>query len=202
MSDIDRVLAFWIEPKPDTEEAMQAKFRFWFSGGDQIDRDIHDKFGPLVERARAGELDDWAATPRGALALIILIDQFSRNLYRGRPESFSADGKALELARAGFDSGKFSDFDAIDLMFASLPFCHAEDLESQKRSVALSQRAALKAPPATKKLMVGGVEFARKHLDVIARFGRFPHRNAQLGRSATPEEAEYLEFSKFAGQWL
>jgi uncharacterized protein (DUF924 family) len=196
------VLSFWFEPKPTTEEETRTKMRLWFMGGDAVDREIQEKFGTLVEQARSGELDAWAQTPRGALALIILIDQFSRNLYRGRAEAFSADGKALALARAGFDSGSFDTLDVIEQLFAALPFTHHEDLESQKRAVALAQRVALRAEPIYKGFLANGIDISRKHLDVIARFGRFPHRNAALGRQSTPEEQEYLEYLEFAGQWL
>ena len=202
MSEIERVLSFWFEPKPDSAEALGKRFGYWFSGGEATDREIREKFGSLVEQARGGELDAWAETPRGALALILLIDQFSRNLYRGRPEAFSADAKAVALTREGYDSGRFAEFDAFQHLFAGMPFSHAEDLELQKRAVAHAERTAMLATPACKGPMLGSVDFARKHLDVIARFGRFPHRNATLGRASTPAEAAYLEYSKFAGTWL
>jgi uncharacterized protein (DUF924 family) len=202
LDEIESVLSFWFEPKPTTEAETGARMRFWFMGSEAVDHDIRERFSALVERARAGELDSWAESARGTLALIILIDQFSRNLYRGQKEAFSADGKALDLARAGFDSGRFDDFDVLYRIFAALPFCHAENLESQKRSVAMAQRDALVAEPVYKPLFVQGVDISRKHLDVIARFGRFPHRNAVLGRPSTAEELEYLEYLKFAGQWL
>jgi uncharacterized protein (DUF924 family) len=202
MSEMERVLAFWFEPKPETEEAMGAKGRAWFMGGPEMDAAIGEKFAALVAAARAGELDAWSETPRGTLALIILIDQFSRNLYRGKPDAFSADGKALALARAGYDTGRFAEFDALEHLFAGMPFSHSENLEDQRRAVALTERAAIACKPPWRGFFLGGVEFARKHLDVIARFGRFPHRNAVLGRATTAGEAAYLEFCKFAGTWL
>ena len=202
MTEIERVLAYWFEPKPETEEALGSRFRRWFMGGEAIDGEVRERFGDLVEQARSGKLDAWAETPRGALALIVLIDQFSRNLYRNSPEAFSADARALALARAGYESGRFAELDAFEHLFAGMPFSHAEDLELQKRAVAHAERTAMLANPACKGAFIGSVEFARKHLDVIARFGRFPHRNATLGRASTPEEIAYLEYSKFAGTWL
>jgi uncharacterized protein (DUF924 family) len=202
MTEVESVLAFWFEPRPDTEEQLNVKMRQWFMGGETLDRQIRGQFGPLVERARRGELDAWSETPHGTLALIILLDQFSRNLYRGSAEAFSADAKALELTRNGADAGRFATFDALELLFACMPFTHAEDLESQKRGAIGAQRVALSVKPEWKKAFLGSVDFARKHLDVIARFGRFPHRNAALGRASTPEELEYLEYCKFAGTWL
>lgn len=201
-ADIERVYSFWFEPKPDTAELLGQRMRYWFSGGPDVDTEIRERFGALVEAARAGQLDTWAETPRGALALIVLIDQFSRNVYRGSPDAFSADARAVELARAGYDSGRFAVFEPFEHLFAGMPFSHAEDLGLQKRAVAHAERTAILAGPACKGPFSGSVDFARKHLDVIARFGRFPHRNATLGRVSTPEEAAYLEYSKFAGTWL
>jgi uncharacterized protein (DUF924 family) len=202
MSGIDEVLQYWLEPKPRTAEEAQACGRRWFAGGADQDREIREKFGELVEQARAGRLDDWARTTRGRLALIVLLDQFSRNLYRNQPEAFAKDSVALELARGGLESGDFGDLDSVELLFAYLPFSHAEDLGLQRVAVAYAQKAALRAPPEWREMMMGAVDFARKHLDVIARFGRFPHRNATLGRSTTEEEQEYLDYLRSIGQWL
>jgi uncharacterized protein (DUF924 family) len=202
MNDIDRILEFWLEPKPRTVEETAARWRYWFTSSDSVDRDIRERFGALVEKARRGELEAWTATPRGTLALLILIDQFSRNLYRGTPDAFSADERALAIARAGFASNRFSEFDVIDNLFAALPFRHAENVEAQRVALDIAQRDALRGTPALKQFLVDSVEYARKHYDVIARFGRFPHRNATLGRPTTTEETEYLAFLAFAGQWL
>lgn len=202
MSEIERVWQFWLEPKPQTEEERKARGALWFGGGPDTDRMIREQFSTLVHRARAGELDDWAATARGRLALIILIDQFSRNVYRGSPEAFSKDSVALELARDGFECELFAGFDSIEQLFAYLPFSHAEDLQWQRRAVWHAQKAALEARPELRAMMIGSVDFARKHLDVIARFGRFPHRNTVLGRETTPDEQQYLDYLRSAGQWL
>lgn len=202
MSDLDDVLAFWFSPEPTTNAEMDARSRMWFRGGPDVDASIRERFGRLVEDARAGRLDAWAETTRGALGLVILIDQFSRNLYRGDAASFSCDDKALALAREGYDTGRFATLGVLERTFAAMPFRHAEDLEAQKRGVALAVTDALAAEPHQKDFLVMAVDFARKHLDVIARFGRFPHRNETLGRASTPEEREYLAYLKFAGQWL
>jgi uncharacterized protein (DUF924 family) len=202
MSDIDDILGFWIEPKPTSEEEVAERGKLWFGGGPELDAKIRERFGALLERAKRGELDGWAKDARGRLALIILLDQFSRNVYRGTPEAFAQDEKALELARSAFDAGTYDRADAFDRLFASLPFSHAEDLEAQKRAVRISVQSFRAAPPHCKKFLAGATDFARKHIDVIARFGRFPHRNATLGRASTEEELEYLAFLKEAGQWL
>jgi uncharacterized protein (DUF924 family) len=202
MDDIDRILAFWLEPKPVTEEDATERWRFWFTSSEAVDHDIRERFGPLVDEARRGELDAWTATPRGTLALVILIDQFSRNLFRGTPDAFSADPKALDIARAGYASNRFADFDVFENLFVALPFRHAEDTAQQRTALDIAQRDALRGKPAWQQFLVDSVDWARKHYDVIARFGRFPHRNSVLGRTTTADETEYLEYLKFTGQWL
>jgi uncharacterized protein (DUF924 family) len=202
MSDVDRVLSYWLEPKPVTEDELAQRGKIWFMGGKDVDREIDEKFRALVEAAERSELDSWAATGRGRLALVILLDQFTRNVHRGSPQAFASDAKAVALSASGYDAKLFDDFDAIDHMFLSLPFSHSENLEHQKRAVRHSVKYAIGARPEWKKMLRQGVDFARKHLDVIARFGRFPHRNAVLGRESTPEEKEYLEYLRDAAQWL
>jgi uncharacterized protein (DUF924 family) len=202
MTDIDRVWQFWLEPKPQTPEEIAARSKLWFGGNAEQDRQIRVQFGHLVEQARNGELTSWATTPRGRLALIILIDQFSRNVYRGNPQSYSSDAQALELAIDGYDGGAFAHLDSIEQMFAYLPFSHAEDLAMQKRAVNLAQHAALSSPEAWRSMLYGAVDYARRHLDVVARFGRFPHRNIVLGRVTTAEENAYLDYLRIADQWL
>lgn len=202
MQQIEDVLSYWFSPAPTTATEVEAKKQLWFYGGSAVDREIRERFATLVERACQGELDDWRSTTRGTLALIILLDQFTRNVYRGSAAAFSHDSNALELARAGFDSGRFDELDAFERMFAALPFRHAENVEDQKRGVALAVRDALGAPPLLKDFLIYSVDWARKHLDVIVRFGRFPHRNATLKRASTAEELEYIAYLAFAGQWL
>jgi uncharacterized protein (DUF924 family) len=199
---IERVLAFWLDPKPQTAAEAETRKAFWFSGNDAVDRDIRDKFGALVELAHAGQLSAWHETPRGTLAWMILVDQFSRNVFRGSPRAYAADAAALELARAGFASDRFAGFDTVDRMFLALPFRHAEDVDSQKRAVELAVADALAAPAHLLDFAVYSVDWARKHLDVIVRFGRFPHRNEVCGRTSTAAELEYLAYLKRAGQWL
>jgi uncharacterized protein (DUF924 family) len=206
VNEIGAILEFWIEPKPTTPSANDAAWQKWFfQTSPELDRTINERFGPLLERARRRELDAWRASPRGTLALIILIDQFSRNAYRGRAEAFAADAFGLELAREGYASGSFDGFDLVEHLFAAMPFRHAEDVAAQRMAVDLAQRHAIVAvttQPELQKTYVDNVEWARKHYDVVARFGRFPHRNATLGRQSTPEEAEYLAYLKAVGQWL
>jgi uncharacterized protein (DUF924 family) len=199
---IEDVLGFWLEPKPATEEATLARMRTWFNGGPAIDQEITVRFASLVERARRGELDAWTQTFRGTLALLILLDQFMRNIYRGAPTAYSADAKALAIANEGFACGAFDAADSLELMFLALPLTHAEDLDAQRRALVIAQRAVLFCAPAWRKSLTTAVDYARKHLDVIARFGRFPHRNPVLGRASTRDETEYLQYLRAVGQWL
>jgi uncharacterized protein (DUF924 family) len=196
--EVDSVHAFWFG-RSDVERKLKSKL--WFGGGPDIDADIRRTFGALVDRARAGELDSWSAEPKSSIAWLILVDQFSRNLFRNSPLAFSCDPKALQWARDGFARGTFDTLSSVEKMFATLPFEHAEDLEAQKEGVARAIRIALSDPAAFEQL-AGFIEWGRKHLDVIARFGRFPHRNTVLGRESTQDELDYLAFGKQAKQWL
>ncbi len=194
---MNEVLEFWFGSDPSQ---LEAKKKRWFGGGPALDEEIRTKFGALVEQAGKGELDHWHETTRGRLAWLILVDQFSRNLYRDRPEAFAHDLRAQQVAREGFDHGGFATLPLHERMFGILPFTHAEDLDSQRLACTLSVTNILEHPAA--KDLVVAFEWTRKHLDVIARFGRFPHRNKVLGRTSTPDEVAYLELLKLAGQWL
>ena len=172
------VIVFWREVGSDR----------WFKKDTAVDDEIRRRFLQLHEAAAAGRLDDWQQNPEGTLALLILLDQFPRNLFRGSPRAFETDEKARTIAsRAilnGFDSG-FGDMRT----FFYLPFMHSEDLADQERAIAL-YRAQGNAD---------GLKWAELHADVIRRFGRFPHRNAALGRTTTPEEQAFLDSGGFAG---
>jgi uncharacterized protein (DUF924 family) len=172
----------------------------WFAGGEDFDRAIRERFGTDIELARSGSLDAWAETARGRLALIILIDQFSRNVYRGTADAFSKDSLALELSLAGLDNGHYAQLSYFEQLFFVLPLEHAEDLVQQDRAVALYEAWAAALPGELQELGKSVLEFARMHRDVIARFGRFPTRNAALGRPSTPEEEAHVREAKAAGR--
>jgi uncharacterized protein (DUF924 family) len=201
-SRIDDILGFWLEPKPVTSEELEQRGRLWFGGGPELDRQIKERFGELVEQARRNEFGAWTNTLRGSLALTLLLDQFPRHVYRGTPAAFASDSQAVELVNEGFASGRFAEADCLERLFLTLPYSHAEDLGLQRLAVAHSVRTVLVSPPEWKQMLTSATDFARKHLDVVARFGRFPHRNDALGRAATAEEAEYLEYLRVVGQWL
>lgn len=178
------VLEFWFGARDGDEWGTLRKL--WFAGGPAVDDEIRSRFAALHAIALAGELDQWHASAEGCLALLLVLDQFSRNLHRGTAAAFSADAKALALARQGLERRFDAQVLAVQRWFYYLPFEHSENLDDQRRAVALF--SALPEEPSRAM----GVDYARKHLEVIEQFGRFPHRNAMLGRESTPEEARWL----------
>lgn len=184
---IDAILEFWFGPDlaaPVSDERRQR----WFRKNEAFDREIRERFGADVERAAQGELEDWVGTPRGRLALVLLLDQFTRNIYRGNARSFACDARAEQLSLEGVERGDDQALPALARAFLYMPFMHAENLELQNRGVALFEALA-REPNA------GGsfADFARLHRDIIQRFGHFPHRNRVLGRPSTEEETEFLK---------
>jgi uncharacterized protein (DUF924 family) len=160
----------------------------WFRKDERFDAEVRERFGALVEQAVAGGLREWDALgPHGTLARIIVLDQFTRNAYRGTPASFAGDPLALAAARTLADSGADRELPPFQRAFAYMPFEHAEDAGMQERAVALFTALANEHDGFADML-----DFAHRHRGVIARFGRFPHRNEILGRASTPEEIEFL----------
>ncbi len=195
MSSPEEVLSYWF-PDEDIFDADRETFgrqmQWWFQGGPEVDSEISERYGEVLEQARRGELDHWAQTPRGRLALIIVLDQFSRNVYRGSPLSYSQDEKALKLALEGIEAGMDRELSAMERIFFWLPLGHSEDLALHERSVLHAKEEAANAPPHLSAEAEFGISQARAAREVIARFGRHPHRNEILGRTSTPEELEYL----------
>jgi len=189
----DAVLEFWFGEPAHDEETQKRKVRRWFQGGEEMDHEIAERFGALHAQAARGELDDWAQTPRGRLALIIVFDQFTRNLHRGNQKAFAQDAKARKLAVEALDRGLDADLSLDERMFLQLPLGHSEDLELQNRAVAYVEMLAEQAPGALGGMWKINVSQARMHRDTVARFGRFPQRNAALARTSTGEEMEFLE---------
>ena len=178
------VLDFWFgAPRADASVAIDPR---WFGKDPAFDAQIRDRFGGLIDDACAGRLVAWADAPDSALASLIVLDQFTRNATRDTPKAFAGDDRALALARrivsAGWDLG----YGAVQRWFCYLPFEHSESLADQQRSVGLF--GTLAGDPEAG----GGLDWAIRHRDVIERFGRFPHRNAILGRASTAEEVAFL----------
>lgn len=184
------LLAFWFGPKP--RPGVPSVERPWFSADPAFDAALRARFGRLVEDAAAGSLDAWAASPRGRLALILLLDQLPRNLFRGEARAFATDPQALALALAGLAALHDRALAPIERFFFYLPLQHAEDLAAQARSVAMFEALANEATPELRASFEQGVVYAVRHRDLIARFGRFPHRNRALARAMTPAEERHL----------
>lgn len=180
-----QVLAFWF----GGDDAVD---RRWFNGGAAFDREIAERFGATIDAALRGELAGWAATPDDALALIVVLDQFTRNVGRGTPRAFAGDVRALALALELIERGDDRRLPPLRRWFAYLPLEHAEDLALQQRCVQLFEDLLADAG-AHHEAIAGALDYARRHRDVIARFGRFPHRNEILGRATMADEHAFLQ---------
>ena len=184
---LDEVLAFWFgDGKVD-----DATIKRWFVRDDAFDAQIRERFASLHAAMSAGKHLEWLDSPRGELATIIVLDQFSRNLFRDDARAFMNDGRALAIADACWFSGRAKTLTPFNRMFVLMPYQHSEDLSYQRTGVAEYEKLA--AEPDAPPQLVGALDFARRHLAIIERFGRFPHRNAALGRESTPEERAFLE---------
>jgi uncharacterized protein (DUF924 family) len=205
MGDPEAVLAFWFgdgRDQIDGVAALERRAATWFYASPELDGEIGERFGADLERARHGELDGWAEAPRGRLALILLLDQFSRNVFRGTPLAFGQDQAAQRLAAGGLDGEMDRGLPLHERMFFVLPLGHAEDRAMQDRHLLYVEHMVGEAAVGVRPFYERAHESAKRHHDVIARFGRFPTRNAALGRAPTPEEITYLEELKITGAYL
>ncbi|MBD0274912.1 MAG: DUF924 domain-containing protein [Acetobacteraceae bacterium] len=194
------VYDFWFPPGLDDADAAAHRrmFDWWFGGGSNA---ALPRFAPVLEAAKAGRLDHWRATPLGRVSLLIVLDQFPRGLFAGTPEAYASDLDALRIAEEGLRNGHY---DAVakpwEKTLFLLPLGHAEGpghRDRLERAVAMAEAIAAEAPEHLQPLYQFSAGQARRHLDVVSRFGRFPHRNPVLGRPSTPEEAAYLEKGDF-----
>lgn len=186
------IITFWFGSNADDAATARAQARLWWSKNPAADTEIGSRFAAVVHAAAFGRHDDWAATPQGRLALIILFDQFPRNMHRGSARAFAYDGLARRLALEGMAAGADRQLRPIERVFCYLPLEHSEDLSHQDQCVALYQALAAGVAPELRSTFTGYVDFAERHRAIIRRFGRFPHRNAALGRVSTAEETEFL----------
>jgi uncharacterized protein (DUF924 family) len=189
---IEAVLAFWFREHALTAPQIDRRMEIWFGADPIFDHEIVENFGNDVELASRGKLNYWADSPRGLLALIILIDQFRRNIHRNTAQAFSRDKLALKLCVEGAIQKKEQDLTPIEKVFFYMPLQHAESRKVQAKSVALYKRLAESVSPTYRETFETVLQFAELHKDIIDQFGRFPHRNDLLGRENTPEENEYL----------
>jgi uncharacterized protein (DUF924 family) len=175
----DQILAFWRAAGPDK----------WFEPDDVFDGEIRAQFVPTYEAAARGALDHWQETADGVLALLVLLDQFPRNLFRGKARAYATDAQARAIADRALDRAIDREFPIEERQFFYLPFMHSEDLADQECCVALYRNSD----------DAQGLRHAEIHADIIRRFGRFPHRNRALGRATTPEEQAFLDSGGFGG---
>ena len=164
----------------------------WFDSTAAQDDDLRERFGPWVDQALAGGLTDWSRDPLARLALVLLLDQLPRNLYRRQARAFAGDPRAQQLAVDAVARNMDAALPVIGRVFLYMPFMHAEDLALQQQGVALFERLPAEGPTERRDALANHLRYAVLHRDIVARFGRFPHRNAVLGRTDTEEEARFL----------
>jgi len=189
---IEAILSFWFKEQALTAPQIDRRMEMWFSKDPVLDHEIEKEFADDVNAASAGTLDHWAADPHGRLALIILIDQFRRNLHRNTAKAFSKDKLALKLCVEGAMEKKDRSLTPIQRVFFYMPLQHAESRKVQAKSVELYNRLAETVSPTYRETFLTVAQFAELHKDIVDQFGRFPHRNKLLNRENTAEEAEYL----------
>ena len=193
IADDNEIHAFWFADATADPKKAAERLDFWFRATPANDAVIARRFAPTLVSAATGALDNWEARPRSCLALIIALDQFPRNIHRGSPDAFAHDAKALCITRRGIEAGHLHALSTIEQAFFLMPFQHVEDAAAQREGLARYERMLDDAPPAWRPVAEGIVAYARLHLEIVERFGRFPHRNRIFGRASTPREVEYLK---------
>lgn len=189
----DSLLAYWIGEAADDAAMAKAKRTLWFKKSFATDTEIADRFGDTLSALAGGLAYEWAvASPRARLAAIIAFDQFPRNMFRGTPAAFEFDARALDMCTHGILLAEDMGLKSVERQFFYLPLEHSERMSDQDLSVKAFGGALTSAPPAFKPHMQDALDDAHRHRDIIARFGRFPHRNETLGRTNTPEETTHL----------
>jgi uncharacterized protein (DUF924 family) len=186
------VLDYWFGQVQDSPEYFARSNEFWFGGASDTDAEIAARFEPDVLRATRGQLTRWESDPLSCLALVILLDQFSLNIYRDQPRSFLQSEMAIPIALRAIDRGFDRQITPLQRVFLYLPLGHAENLRLQRLSVALFEQLVASVPPSQRARMDYYRDYAVKHMEVIERFGRFPDRNRIFERNPTTDEAEYL----------
>lgn len=188
----EAVLAFWFADVGHDAQAVNARNSVWYGSSSAFDDEIRQRFGALVEAAERGELTRWKLSPAGTVALIVLCDQFSRNIYRATPRAFALDARAQALARDAVAQGMDRGLSIAERSFLYLPFEHAEDKDAQTQSLRCFEQLHAEAPPDFQAFTADALHWSRDHYDIVMRFGRFPHRNRILDRVSTPDELAFL----------
>ena len=192
MDTPDTLHAFWFGTSPQDAEVIASQSALWWQKQPAVDTEIRKRFAPLVERAATGELDSWLGELRGRLAPILLTDQFPRNIWREQAAAFAFDVLALRWAKEALALGLDTRARPIERVFLYLPLEHSENLADQQHAVRLFDALAASVSSELRPAFDGFLDYARRHLEIIERFGCFPHRNAALGRETTAAEADFL----------
>jgi uncharacterized protein (DUF924 family) len=188
----DDILDYWFGDSVKDPSKAPGRMAFWFDADPERDAEMRDRWAELVIAASEGKLDFWTRTPRGRLAVLILLDQMRRNIYRGTAEAFRHDGRARYLMRDGVSRLMDMKLTPIERVFFYMPLQHAESLDDQELAVDRFLQLEREVASHHRDIFAGFRKYAQLHRDIIARFGRFPHRNAILGRRDTPEETAWL----------
>jgi len=195
---IEKILEFWFGTFPDAWSGDESRCDMWFKNGAAYDTEIFSAFGTDYFRAIDGELDHWADSPRGRLALIILLDQFSRHIHRGTAEAFAQDQKSQQLCIEGIGTGDDQGLHPVERSFFYLPLEHAEDIELQNLGVQAFSQLVQDVPQQYREPFEVALEWAQKHQYVIEQFGRFPELNEILGRESTAEEIGFIKAGEYS----
>lgn len=187
---INDVLAFWFGDSLGADQSYRKPC--WFRADSEADRVITQRFGPRLELALAGQLASWGQTPAGALALVIVLDQFPRHIFRHQAKAFAGDDLACHQLKQALQLGFDEDLSALQKSFFYMPLEHSENLENQRHCLQLFEQLLVQAPMSVRATIASNLDFARRHHQLIERFGRFPHRNKVLGRKATAAELDFL----------
>jgi uncharacterized protein (DUF924 family) len=190
---IPEIAAFWLGSSLESPEAASDRREWWYRGGAAVDDDIRARFGDLILKACAGKLMAWQSTPDGALALIVLLDQFTRSIYRNTPRAYAGDACAYDVVTRAIEQNLDSALPTVSRIWLYHPFHHAEDVEDQDKGLALLDKLREEAPAEWHPYVERSIEGWARHRNIVARFGRFPHRNAVLGRDSTEEEYDFLK---------
>ncbi len=188
----DGVLSFWFGELDDEGCASPEKVKQWWKKDPAFDALCVQRFGASHRAIASREREDWRSTAKGCLAYIIVLDQFSRNMFRGTPEMFASDAQTQQAVCAALDQGLDKELALHERVFFYMPLMHAEDLDLQEKCIQSFESFSAEFSGELRNKIEGNLDYARQHRDIIARFGRFPHRNKLLGRESTAEEAEFL----------
>ena len=197
-ANIEKILEFWFGTFPTPYTSDPARVNMWFRDGSKYDQEIFLTFGSVYQSAINGELDHWQEMPRGRLALIIVLDQFSRHIHRGDADAFAQDERAQQVCLDGIGAGDDLKLHRVERSFFYLPLEHAEDVERQNYSVEAFTVLVEDVPEDYRKPFEMSLDYAKRHHYVIERFGRFPELNETLGRDSTQDELVFIESGEYS----